>query len=184
MKKRGAIELSMGTIVIVVLSMSMLILGIILIRNIFGGTTNAVNNINREIIDEISSLFADPTKKMAVYPPSRRIDLKQGEKGYGFAFSVRNNGLTDQTFKYFVGVDENFNIQNKCGISKGEADSWIIVPQGSFTLARGKSLEEPELVLFNIPETAPPCTIPFDVKVNSERGFYDSRKFFVTIIPS
>ena len=51
LRKKGAIELSIGTIVIIVLAMSMLILGIILIKNIFSGSTNAVDDINKGVIN-------------------------------------------------------------------------------------------------------------------------------------
>ena len=43
--KKGAMELSMGTIVILVLAMSMLILGLVLIRTIFMGAKYNVQTI-------------------------------------------------------------------------------------------------------------------------------------------
>ena len=41
-EKKGAIELSIGTVVIIVLAMTMLVLGIVLVRNIF--KTNSHRN--------------------------------------------------------------------------------------------------------------------------------------------
>ena len=55
--KKGAIELSIGTIVIVVLAMSMLILGLVLVRTIFAGATYNVQQMNDKVKDQINQLF-------------------------------------------------------------------------------------------------------------------------------
>ena len=64
--KKGAIELSIGTIVIIVLAMSMLILGLVLIRNIFSGSNDAVGQINTGVISEIQKVFANADKTRGV----------------------------------------------------------------------------------------------------------------------
>ena len=53
--KRAAIELSIGTVIIIVLAMSMLILGIVLIRSIFTGATESVNTINEKDKNQITN---------------------------------------------------------------------------------------------------------------------------------
>lgn len=57
MEKRGAIELSIGTIVIIVLAMSMLILGMVLVRSIMCGAIGLTGNINSKVEGEINKLF-------------------------------------------------------------------------------------------------------------------------------
>ena len=49
MNKKGALELSIGTIVIIVIGMSMLILGLVLVQKIFVGSTNNVDDLNNKI---------------------------------------------------------------------------------------------------------------------------------------
>ena len=44
--KHAAMELSMGTIVVVILSVTFLVLAIVLIKDIFSGAKNAVNLSN------------------------------------------------------------------------------------------------------------------------------------------
>lgn len=56
-KKKGAIELSIGTIVVIVLAMSMLILGIVLVRNIMCGSINLVTITEGKVKGEIEKLF-------------------------------------------------------------------------------------------------------------------------------
>jgi hypothetical protein len=56
-KKRGAMELSMSTVVIVVLALTMLIMGFILIRSIMCGAIGLTGDINNKVSDQINSLF-------------------------------------------------------------------------------------------------------------------------------
>ena len=54
--KRGAIEISIGTIVIIILSISMLILGMVLVKNIFVTEVEPINYtfiLNNETMDSI-----------------------------------------------------------------------------------------------------------------------------------
>src|SRR4030042_6368767 len=88
--KKGAMELTLGTVVVFVLSVSVLIMGIFLIQKIFGGASNAINDINENVKNEINKMFSqDADRKIAIYPSTREIEMKKGELG-GFGFSIRN----------------------------------------------------------------------------------------------
>ncbi len=168
MKKKGALELSIGTIVVLVLAMAMLIMGLVLVRTIFSGATGAIDKINDEVIKGIDDMFSDSDAKLVMYPTSRKITIKQKTQGEGFAFSVRNNALDEKDFTYAIGVDSGFDIEDKCRIDADEANSWLDVDSGSFTLARSAKMDLPELVTFTIPDGAPACTIPYRVEVRTD----------------
>ncbi|MGC9310078.1 MAG: hypothetical protein ACP5D2_05315 [Candidatus Nanoarchaeia archaeon] len=183
MRKQGAMQLSIGTIVIVVLAMTMLILGIVLITNIFEGAGDAVDATNEGVINEINNLFVEKDQLLAFAPKTRRVELKQGESNKGFAFSIRNIFDGEKQFLYDVDVDSNFNIGNKCsGLSAREAFDWILIPSGSVTLAEGKKMEHAAMVMFEIPETAPVCIIPYKVEVKSDGKMVSSATVYVEII--
>ncbi|MCX6748660.1 MAG: hypothetical protein NT076_03570 [Candidatus Pacearchaeota archaeon] len=55
--KKGAVELSVSTIVIIVLAMSMLILGMVLVRSIMCGAIGMTGTINTKVNGEINNLF-------------------------------------------------------------------------------------------------------------------------------
>lgn len=55
--KKGAVELSVSTIVIVVLAMIMLILGIVLVRSIMCGAVGLTGELNKKIRGEIGKIF-------------------------------------------------------------------------------------------------------------------------------
>jgi len=179
--KKGAIELSMSTIVVLVLAMSMLVLGLILIRTIFSGATGAVDRINDEVLKGIDDTLSNSDAKIAIYPSVRKIEIKQGTQGEGFAFSIRNTALEEKEFVYTVAVDESFDISGKCRINAAEADSWLDVYSGSFTLAGSSKMDLPELVTYTIPSDAPSCTIPFIVEIKSLGEHYTSGSIRLTV---
>ena len=56
-QKKAAMEMSVGTIVTIVLLMSVLILGIFLIKNIFSSAKNAIDLTDEQLNAEINELF-------------------------------------------------------------------------------------------------------------------------------
>src|SRR3989344_329084 len=88
-KRRGALELSIGTIVIIVLAMSMLILGLVLVRTIFTGAKYNVDQLNKNVEAEINKLFNEQGNKIVFYLPNRQADIKKGTS-FGVAFGIRN----------------------------------------------------------------------------------------------
>jgi hypothetical protein len=88
--KKAAIELSIGTVVIIVIAMTMLIMGIVLVRNIFGGATQSVNSLNDKVRSEIASLFTEEGEKIVIYGAGadRTIKIKRGTESFGFVISA------------------------------------------------------------------------------------------------
>jgi len=174
--KKAAMELSMSTIVILVLAMSMLILGLVLIKAIFGGAKYNVDQMNQKVADEIGKLFTED-KKIVVYLANNLAEIKQGESwGVGFGVKNQQRGVTEGTkFKYEVSMAEN-----DCKIKEKEAMSWIkLGKEGSITLAPGQM--KVWLVRFEIPETAPLCMIRYNVEIKAGSDFYISESFDISI---
>ena len=181
-EKKAAMEMSVGTIVTIVLLMTVLILGLVLVRNIYGSGSNAIDQIDSAIQNEMNKLFAEEGKTLVIYPTSRKVTLKKDAEPSGFAFSVKNNDVEDMDFTYTVEADPDFDF-TRCGSSftPDKANRWLLIDAGSFTLGRGNSLELAELVLFEIPESAPPCTVPFRLDIEGGGSPYVGAKFFITI---
>jgi hypothetical protein len=181
--KKAAIEMSMSTIVILVLAMAMLVLGLILIRNIFAGGTTAITKIGDGVNKEIDDLFTKTDEALAIYPATRKLKIRQGTADDGFAFSVRNKDLETTDFKYAIGVDPDFDIQDKCKIRASEADDWLSIPSGSFTLAGSSKMDSSKIVVMSIPESAPAnCPIPYILSVTKKDGtFYTEGTVILTV---
>ena len=182
--KKAAMEMSVGTIVTIVLLMSVLVLGIFLVQKVFDSSTGAIDSIDNQVQSEISKLFADEDLALVVYPTSREITLKKGDDPKGFAFSVKNRGIEPENFIYEIKAEPTYDFTGRCGstFSESKANSFLLANSGSFSLGPGNSLGLPELVKFSIPEEAAPCTIPYRLQVFKGQNMpYDGAAIFVTI---
>jgi uncharacterized protein YneF (UPF0154 family) len=177
--KKAAMEMSVGTIVTIVLLMLVLILGIFLTQRIFQSSVNAIDEIDNEVQSQITQLFSKEGTKIAIYPTSRQITISKGDDPKGFAFSVKNLEVEEAEFSYLITADDI----SKCGSSFTEdmANNFLIGGSGSFNLGPGNSLDLPRLVLLDIPETAPPCTFSYNVEVKKDSVSYSGGQVFVTI---
>jgi len=167
--KRAALELSIGTIVILVLAMSMLILGLILIRTIFSGAKFNVETMNKKVEAEINKLFVED-QRAVLYLPNRIAEVTQGDN-FGLGFGI-NNVVATQKFKWAVTVADD-NIRKKCGISEREAEAWITTGgTGSVEIASGQKYTD--IVRFNVPEGAvtdiSTCLIRYKLAIKKEDG--------------
>ena len=170
--KIGAMEMSVGTIVTIVLLMSVLVLGIFLVQKIFKTGTSAIDQVDTKIQSEIDQLFSEEDKSVVVYPKERTITIKKGDSG-GFGFSIMNKEQTDGSFSYIVSVGE---ISSGCQLSEEQAESLIVLGKtgAGINLISGSKLEDAILVKFNIPETAPLCQIRYSLDVKNNGLQYAS----------
>jgi hypothetical protein len=169
--RRGAMEMSVGTIVTIVLLMTVLILGLVLVRTIFKGATENIGSIDTAVKNEINKLFSeDNTKKIVIYPSTQEITIGKGEEG-GFRFSIRNNLQTEGTFSYtvkFIEKDPN------CQMTDAQASSLIVLGSKSsnIKIPSGSALDNPVLVKFSVPETASICSIRYGIDVTESGKAY------------
>jgi len=183
-RKKGAMELSIGTIVIIVLAMSMLILGLVLIRTIFTGAKYNVDTMNNKVRDEINKLFVED-KKMVVYLAGGEAKVNKGDS-YGIAFGIKNlkTGTPEaSTFLYDVTIANPDEVKKNCGINEAEALSWIKAGVGgNFQILPGETLaNDATIIKFQIPETAPLCIIRYNINVKADGAFYAGDSFDINI---
>lgn len=178
-KKKGAMELSIGTIVVIVLAMSMLILGLILVKNIFSGSSKVVDMTNEQLLGQIRDLFGND-RELTLYPASKRVTITQGEVD-GFGIGIKNRG-TAGTFSYNVIVSDP-DFSNKCGASYGSdaVNSWIVTgrAENGIQLAPGQDTAMP--VLIEIPEGTILCTFRLRVNLFKDGQQYASEPMDVTV---
>lgn len=176
--KRGALELSIGTVVIIVIGMTMLILGLVLVRTIFTGSVYNVEQLNQKVEGEINELFADEAKSY-VHLPNHKAEVKKG-KDFGVAFAIRNeetSTIDASNFHYDVIVAD---LSGCRGLTKEKAEGWIKSRKsGDMTISPGDS--KINLVRFLIPEDAPLCIVPFDIVVTKD-GIPYTTDFFDIVI--
>lgn len=174
-------EMSMGTIVTIVLVVVTLVLALVLIRGIFKGGTSAVDQVNNAIQDQINKLFSSEGTDIAVYPSDLNVPITRGDSTpRGFAFAVKNPDNNAATFTYTVSA----NSLHDCGtaFTLDEANSYIVNPTGTLTASAG-AISGTQVVRFLAPKSAPACTITYSLEVTDKgnSGFAPSSSVFVNL---
>ena len=180
--KNAAIELSIGTVVIIVLAMSMLVLGIVLIRNIFSGATDSVDEINEGVKSEIIKLFQDESERAVIRLSDNTAKIKQGEE-LGIAFgvkSIKQGTTSSETFTY----ETTLTNKGTCPIER-DAESWILFGKGNMAVLPGKI--EGKIIRFKVPDEAPLCTAEYRIVIwrpsegESRTNPYTDLQFFIKV---
>lgn len=178
--KKGALELSIGTIVILVLAMSMLILGLVLVKTIFSGAKYNVDQMNNKVRDEINKLFVED-QKIVVYLANNEAEIKQGND-WGVAFMVQNliKGTAEETrFTY----ETKFQEADCKSIRERDAMNFLrLGKEGQLRIAPGDS--DGEIIRFAIPEGAPLCMVRYRITVKADGAIYTSESFDVRVMPA
>lgn len=178
--KKGAIELSIGTIVIIVLAMSMLMLGLVLVKSIFTGAKYNVDQLNKNVEAEINKLFNERGDKILIYLPNNEAEVKKGNS-FGIAFGIRNDVEGESNPGKFSYTIKASSIQKGCKLSLQQADAYLILGEtGSFQLLPGA---EPEFRIVKIqpPESAPLCEVQYDITVTKDNQPYDTSFFIIKV---
>ncbi len=179
--KKAAMEMSVGTMVTIVLLMSVLILGIVLIKSIFSSAKGAIDLTDEQLKEELDKIFSEE-QKLAIYPRTRYVGIKQGDlEGVGFGIkNLIEGSAATKKFHYKVEVSDP-NLQKKCGVRVLEVESWITTgkEEGNIPIPPGDFSSQK--VLFNIPLGSPLCTIRFRVNVDVDGTAYATNFFDVNI---
>lgn len=180
--KRAQMQMSVGTIVTIVLLMTVLILGLVLVRTIFKGATSSIGEIDQSVKNEINKLFSeDDSRKIVIYPATREISIKKGKEG-GFGFSIRNLEEEDGSFSYEVTASEA-----SCGLPLSEADKLINLGKAgsNINIKSGSITEDGILVKFKISESIPLCNIRYKIDVEKDGIQYgNSVSVDLNVLPS
>ena len=133
------------------------------------------------MLRQINNIFKDNTAILAISPSDKKVKIAQGAQAEGFAFAVNNQNTEAVQLNYKVYVDPRYDLTRQCGqITTREVESWLITNADSLNIPRS-SKSQTVLILFNIPKTAPICTIPYTLDVMNKGELYVEDKIFVTI---
>ena len=179
-EKKAAMEMSVGTIVTIVLLMTVLILGLVLVRTIFTSAKYNVDIIDQKIRGEINKLFAED-KRLVVYLPNQKAEIKQGDN-WGVAWALKNlNSGTTQSSKLTYEIIAS-DTSDCGGLTQTQATDYIVTGQketAGIPLPPGQTAYE--IARINIPQTAPLCTFRYRINAKLDGQDYDSSFFDVTI---
>lgn len=182
--KKGAIELSIGTVVIIVLAMSMLILGLVLIRKIFTGATESVDTLNEKVKGEIANLFTEEGSKVAIrLGADKTATVKQGNRlgvaiGASAEQTIANQNQLQFKLKLLDNSDTGCRQRFQQYYFKDYRFTNFETPPTLFEDYEG--LKGYSIIIFDIPKDAPDCEqrVQIIVKDTTQAGLPDATATF------
>ncbi len=158
--KKAAIQMSIGTIITLVLMVSFLILGLILTRNLMCGGIQLSDQITDRMENEIQDLFG--SKQLGVKCMN---DIKLGSGG---ARSFGCVVLTNKGGDYAFEVEE---IESLSGATQEQVDSWVLYKSegDSFSTSPGQT-NTVVPIRFSIPQNVPETELMIKIDVTDSEG--------------
>lgn len=180
--KKAALEMSISTVVVLVIGMSMLILGLVLVRSIFSGAKYNVDKINEGVESEINRLFDEEGgKEVIIYLQKQEAKIDKGER-FGVAFGIKNTVRGEAEASTFTYEFKSTSVQQGCsGLDTAKADQYLILGKtGSVSLLPGSKPYYDTLTIFP-PDTAPLCEVRYVLEVKRNGQPYSSVPFTVVL---
>ncbi|MEM1536034.1 MAG: hypothetical protein QXL88_00905 [Candidatus Pacearchaeota archaeon] len=169
MKKQGAFELSVTTMVIIVIAVILLILGLVFVRQIFGVATKSVDTIDDQLQNELMNLFEQEGKDIVVKLGSQQTaKIRQGTQGFGFAFGIAPDNVNNlNTCKYSI-----TNVGGTCN----NPMSWFVYGTTNLPFTEISATAAFDIIKVNIPTDQNPCDHKF--KLTATCGNWQRSTFF------
>jgi len=178
-------ELSIGTIVILVLAMTMLVLGLVLVRTIFTGATDSAEELNTQVLDEIKTLFTDDSRDILIKLGSdKTARIKAGTDNFGIHILARTEtGIAeDADLKYKLElIAGNENCQLAIGTPEVEAffeqnfDQDLEFTDSNDNVAGVR-------IGISVPDDTPKCTQKVKISVKEGTDSLGSESFVIQIL--
>ncbi|MCW8965440.1 MAG: hypothetical protein OQK82_01945 [Candidatus Pacearchaeota archaeon] len=172
MERRGAMQLSMSMIIVVVLSLMVLILGFFMVNKLMCGSIIGIESLNDNMKNEVLSLFGSND---GIVIKERENDVYKGVS-YGVGFAIRDTGEYNNP-KYRIEVSD----LGDCSISEREADSFIFLGKEGDVIFDSNG-EYVDLIKFKISEDVSPCEMRYKIILYSGDSIYDAQNFEIKIL--
>ncbi len=128
--KRGAIELSITTIVVVVIGITILTLGLKWVFNIFGGLEQSRQKLSEATEQRIRETFGDSSQPINLLTSSAEIAQNQY---YDLAIGLKNTYGEQHSFKYII---EPTDIPAQ--LQASQVSSWLRWDKSTLSLKSGE----------------------------------------------
>lgn len=148
MNKKGGFEMSVTTLVVIVIAVVLLILGLVFVKQIFGTATKSVSIVDQQVKEKLQTMFGEEGGLVLTY--SRSVDIKPGTQGFTFPLGAKTpmgQAITDRNeikYKVTKGTGGNCvgfenwiqNFNQEVAVDQYEGDSSfsdivITVPKGT-----------------------------------------------------
>jgi len=174
MNKKAALEMSVGTIVIIVIAVTMLILGIVLVRNIMCSAMVLTDQVTDNAKKEIGALFGEQSYGVRC----------QGEEGLPLKLGTGGK----RPIACIIKVDEDktydisVSIESLSGASDNTVEKWVVDEGWKGSVSPGQD-KTAVVTMLNIPRDAESTELKLTITVKDDAGT-DTIISYVDISPS
>ncbi len=164
--KKAAIEMSMTTIIVIVLGVTLLILGLIFVRTIFEKVTSIAGKGFTIADKELQERMGSSDK---IYIPGVEFEIDSG-KSITITIGVQNFG--DET------TPSKFKLNIIPGDNSGKKEWFILPPEGTLKIGETKGFP----LKIKLPKGAPPGkSYTFTISILKNNQEYESQAVIVTV---
>lgn len=177
--KLGAIELSMTTIVIIVISIIVLIFGIIFGRNVMCSGIQITEDINAGVKNQVKLLFgADKYGVVCVGEGGQEVKIASGGRRKIVCIIK-----TEDSVEYDLTVR---NIQSLKGASTASVNKWVLDDGWKGSVSPGGDGTEAPVAILDIPQDAPTTTlkITIDEVKNQDSSSKKTHTAVIDVVPA
>jgi hypothetical protein len=184
--KKAAMELSMSTIVIVVLAMALLVGGIVLVKNILGGANESVDSINDKVLSQLNELFSDNKRIVVMLGSNKIAKVKASNEVFGVAIgasTIDGDFATRENIAYQLELDSNARINCLSELGQIPTEELFLQKFGeqlSFDNSDGSSAGA--LIQIQIPEGTIKCTQKVFFYIYEDGTNTGQESFSITIV--
>lgn len=163
--KKGAIELSITTIIVIVLGVTLLVLGLVFVKGIF----SKVNALSDQAFSSADKAIKDNMgANQKVYVQGQTFDVNSGESTT-INIGVQNFGTERTPSVFTVGIEPG---------SVGGDKSWFLVPDKGVSVDIGDKKGIP--VLLTLPKNIEPgSAFTFTINIKKGNELYGSEAIIV-----
>ena len=163
-RKRAALEMSISTIVIVVISVTMLIMGLILVRTIMCGALVTSVDLTQKMKVQINKLFQDTGNDVAMLKgPQNTIKIQPGDSS-SIWFAFRPTVQTDYNYRFEVFLADKYK-KAPYSLRQSDIQGWFTTPLSGREVV-GTLGKEKNLIL-KPPKETPEFEFVLRLKVNN-----------------
>lgn len=176
MKKRGSIELTTNFLVVAIISMVVLGLGIVLVKNLTDQSIKAQDTVSDQLKKQIESLLDDGSRVVVpvVSQKATRGDLVT------FGIGVRNYDSVAKEFTVKAQTKNGYKPDGTTVISSYDAKVKTSPSSTTFTIQ--PNAKQPFLIVAQVDKTADRGTYAIDIEVKAESQQYGDPKYRVYVV--
>jgi hypothetical protein len=180
--KKAAIELSMNTLVIIIISLVILGSGIALLYQFIGSATDTKKLLDERTNTELEHLLVDQGKQVAL--PLHVATLSGGES-HLFGVGILNSDAKKFGTEFVINIELNKfidkNNEDKTTELQETAESWLLYTPETIKLEENENTKES--ILVDIPADAPKGQYIYDViiKAKDNKPYGTKQKMIVNV---